>query len=568
MKIGTLCGATLVAALVIPAAAASEIPHLQKHGTATQLMVDGKPFLALAGELNNDSATSLEYMSRIWPRLVQARINLVLAGVSWNQIERQEGKFDFSVLDGVIRGARANNLHLALLWFASWKNGLSSYPPDWVKRDFERLPRARTQVGKTLELLTPLSDANRDADARAFAALMRHVREFDGREHTVVMIQVENEVGMAGDTRDRSPLAGQAFARPVPKELMDYLERQKATLIPEFRQVWEAGGFKTAGTWEEVFGRSIATDDIFMAWNYARYVGRVVEAGKAEYPIPMFVNAALIRSFSIADAAKMGREPAAPARSFAAGGPMDDLMDVWRAGAPRLDILAPDAYGNFAEYCARYTRSGNPLFIPEALNGAVGAARVLYAFGRHDAIGFSAMGAVERSNAPDTELIGSYDVLAQLTPLILEHQGDGTMSAVLLAPDDPPQKVRVGNYTLEATFMKPRVAPLTQPTPIPPNTFGSAIFIAAGPDEYYVAGSGVILSFSPNTPGPPLAGLATVKEGSFVGGHWIPGRLMAGDSTEEGESIRLPWAPGSWVPVYRQRSSPDAIQRVTLYRYR
>jgi hypothetical protein len=265
----------------------------------------------------------------------------------------------------------------------------------------------------------------------------------------------------------------------------------------------------------------------------------------------------------------MGREPGTPARSFAAGGPMDDLMDVWRAGAPQLDILAPDAYGNFTEYCARYTRSGNPLFIPECLNGAVGAGRALYAIGRHDAIGFSAMGAVERSNVPDAELIESYNVLGQLAPLILEHQGNGTMSAVLLGPDDPPQKVKVGSYTLEASFMKPRVAPLTQPTPIPPNTFASAIFIAAGPDEYYVAGSGVILTFSPNTPVLlPLAGLATVEEGSFVGGRWVPGRLLAGDSTEEGESIRIPWAPGSWVPVYRQRSSPDAIQRVTLYRYR
>jgi hypothetical protein len=136
-----------------------------------------------------------------------------------------------------------------------------------------------------------------------------------------------------------------------------------------------------------------------------------------------------------------------------------------------------------------------------------------------------------------------------------------------MGPDDPPQKVRVGNYTLEAAFMKPWVAPLTQPTPIPPNTFASAIFIAAGPDEYYVAGSGVILTFSPNTPGPPLAGLATVEEGSFMNGRWVPGRLLAGDSTEEGESIRLLWAPGSWVPVYRQRASADAIQRVTLYRY-
>ena len=519
-----------------PTAAASDIPHLQKQGTATQLIVDGKPYLALAGELNNDSATSLEYMTHVWPRLVQAKINTVLAGVSWNQIERQEGKFDFSVLDGVIRGARSNNLRLVLLWFASWKNSTSSYPPDWVKRDFERFPRAQTKAGKTVELLTPLSDANRDADARAFAALMRHVKEVDSREHTVIMVQVENEVGMQGDSRDFSPLANKAFAGQVPKELMDYLQQHKATLIPEFRQVWEAGGFKTSGTWEEVFGKSAVTDGYFMAWNYARYIGRVVEAGKAELPIPMFVNAALYG---------IGRGTQQPASG---GRPWDLVMDIWKAGAPRLDMLSPDNYGNFVEFCAKYARPDNPLFIPEALNQAVGAGRVLYAIGRHDAIGFSAMGAVERSNDPDTDLIESYNILTQLTPLILEHQGDGSMSAVLLGPDDPPQKVRVGNYTLEATFMKPRVAPLTQATPIPPNTFGSAIFIAAGPDEYYVAGSGIILTFSPNTPGPPIAGLATVEEGRFVNGRWVPGRLMAGDSTEEGESIRIPGRRGAGCP--------------------
>ena len=122
---------------------------------------------------------------------------------------------------------------------------------------------------------------------------MRHVKEVDGRQHTVIMIQVENEMGMPGDSRDRSPAANQAYAGPVPKELMDYLQQHKDTLIPEFRQVWEAAGFKTSGTWEEVFGTGAATDEIFMAWNFARYVGRVAEAGKAEYPLPMFVNAAL-----------------------------------------------------------------------------------------------------------------------------------------------------------------------------------------------------------------------------------------------------------------------------------
>ena len=548
-----ICCLALVTTQCATRPASTDIPHLQKRGAATQLIVDGKPFLALAGELNNDSATSLEFVNRLWPRIVQAKINTVLAGVSWNQIEHQEGKFDFSVLDGVIQGARRNHLRLILLWFASWKNSLSSYPPDWVKKDFQRFPRAQTHEGKTVELLTPLSDSNRDADARAFAALMRHVREIDGRQHTVVMIQVQNEVGMHGDTRDYSPAANQAFAGPVPKDLMDYLQQHKDTLIPEFRQVWEAAGFKTAGTWEEVFGRNTATDEIFMAWNYARYIGRVVEAGKAEYPIPMFVNAALPRSSSIADAIGKGHESARTGGLFAIGGPMDDLMDVWRAGAPKLDILSPDAYSDrdFVAFCAKYSRSGNPLFLPESAGGPEGAARVLYVFGRHDAIGFSPMG-IERPATPDKELTSSYDLIAQLAPLISEHQGNGTMSAVLLrGPNDPPQKIQVGNYTLEAAFLSSRRATgeAAQGTPPP----AAAIFIATGPDEYFAAGSGMTVSFSPNTPGPPLAGLATVEEGTFVNGRWAPGRGLAGDDSDEGQYLML-----------RTRG----IQHVTLYRYR
>ena len=290
---------------------ASEIPHLRKQGTATQLIVDGKPFLVLGSQLSVNSASNLEYWKRVvWPRIVaQENLNTVVAAVSWAKIEPEEGKFDFSVLDGVIGDVRSHNLHLVLLWFASWKNGLSSFAPDWVKRDFERFPRAqmvggplplisagparpRVQIAgsRSIELLSPLSDANRDADARAFAALMRHIKAVDGREHTVIMIQLENEVGMQGDTRDRSPLANKAFEGPVPKELMDYLQKHKDTLSPELHQVWEAAGFKTSGTWEEVFGKGEPTDEIFMGWNFSRYIGRVAQSGKAEYPLPMFVN--------------------------------------------------------------------------------------------------------------------------------------------------------------------------------------------------------------------------------------------------------------------------------------
>ena len=581
MKMRNICGAVALFSLAALAACSradtAAIPHLHKQGTATQLIVDGKPFLAMAGELGNNTATSIEYMKLVWPKLVESKLNSVLAGVSWGQIEPQEGKFDFSVLDGVIQGARSHNLRRVLLWFASWKNGLSSYPPDWVKKDFDRFPRAeasaealpatgaapppaQTAENTTFELLSPLGEASREADARAFAAMMRHIKEVDGRQHTVIMIQVENEVGMQRDTRDRSALANKAFEGPVPNELMDYLQKHKDALIPELRQVWEAAGFKTSGTWAEVFGKGRPADEIFMAWNFARYVGRVVEAGKAEYPIPMYVNC---------PQEGFGNRP----RGGQSGGPMPDAMDVWRAGAPKIDLIVTDIYDpGFVMMCARYTQSGNPLFIAETRglppNGL--SARVLYAFGRHDAIGFSPMG-IERPATPDVELTSAYDVIAQLTPLILEHQGNGTMSAVIVGSKDPPQKVQVGNYTLEVSFRRPPSVPGGPPALEPfPNS--AAIFIATGPDEYYAAGNGVTVKFTPNTPGPPHAGLATVEEGVFVNGRWVPGRRLAGDDAGQGETLVLPrlyiaasalgWTGGLAGP------STKGIQRVTLYRYR
>jgi hypothetical protein len=566
MKLRTLfcstlaCSLALIANLVKSSPAStnssSEIPHLQKQGTATQLIVDGKPFLVLAGELGNNTATSLEYLKPVWPKLVDTKLNSVLAAVSWAQIEPEEGKFDFHVLDGVILEARNHNLRLVLLWFASWKNGQSSYAPDWVKRDFERFPRAQNAAGRSIEVLTPFSDANRDADARAFAALMRHVKAVDGRKHTVLMVQVENEIGVP-DSRDRSPLAAKAYEDPVPKELMDYLQQHKDDLIPELRQVWETNGFKTSGTWEEVFGKGAAADEIFMAWTFARYVGRAAEAGKAEYPLPMFVNA-WAPGFSKDNQRANGQS----------GSPMPDTLDVWRAGAPQIDMITPDIYDyDYAMMCARYTRSGNPLFIPETRglppNGM--EARVLYAFGRHDAIGFSPMG-IERPAAPDIELTSSYDVIKQLAPLISEHQGNGTMSAVLLGAGDPPQKVQVGDYTLEASYLKPRVLP-GSPRPQPPFPNTAAIFISTGPDEFYVAGNGVTVTFTPNTPGPPLAGLATVEEGVFGDGRWVPGRRLAGDDTAT-PSLVLPRLhvvadhPALFGPSFK------GIVHFTLYRYR
>jgi hypothetical protein len=537
---------------VVPVSKTSEteIPHLQKQGTATQLIVDGKPFLLLAGELGNNTATSIEYMKWVWPKLVNTKLNSVLAAVSWAQIEPEEGKFNFSVLDSVIHGARVHNLHMVLLWFGSWKNGSSTYAPDWVKRDFERFPRVKNLDGRSVEILTPFSDANRDADARAFAALMRHIKQVDGQQHSIVMIQVENEIF----GRDQSSLANIAYGEQVPEELINYLQKRKGALIPELQKVWETAGFKTSGTWEEVFGKCVASDEIFMAWYFSSYVGTIAALGKAEYPLPMFVN-----SWGWAF-------PKAGEKTN--GAPMSDVFDIWRAGAPQIDIISPDIYdSDFASMCSLYTRSGNPLFIPETRGFPPNnlATRVLYAFGRHDAIGFSPMG-IERPATPDIELVSAYNVIAQLAPLISSHQGNGTMSAVLIGVNDPTQKVTVGNYTLEVSYLMPRVQPPT-PKPQPPFPNAAVIFIQTGPEEFYAAGTGVNVKFTPNTPGPQNVGLATVEEVVFVDGKWVPGRRLAGDDTGD-EILVLPRLhedpdhPALFGP------SQKGIQRVTLYRYR
>ncbi|HET8655360.1 MAG TPA: DUF5597 domain-containing protein [Longimicrobiaceae bacterium] len=514
-------------ATAAPAVAQTGAPHLEKRGEVTQLIVDGRPFLALAGELQNNSATSLEYMKPIWPRMTAMHLNTVLAAVSWAQLEPAEGKFDYTLVDGLVRDARANGLHLVLLWFGSWKNTWSSYAPEWVKRDYRRFPRAQLQNGSGAERLSTFSEANRDADARAFAALMRRIREIDGDHHTVLMIQVENEVGVIHAARDYSPAANAAYARPVPAALMSYLVAHRETLAPELRDRWQAAGSKTSGSWETVFGPGRETEDLFMAWNYARYIGAVTAAGKGEYGIPMYVNAALIR-------------PSYAPGQYASGGPLPRSMDVWRAGAPQLDFLAPDIYFEFKHWAERYDRPGNPLFIPETHGDAEGAANVFYAVGEHHVIGFSPF-AIDRGG-PQKALSRSYEVLSQLSPLILENQPKGRVAGVALGELTPAQEIVLGDYTLTVTRAGGRDSSAPDP---------HGIFIASGPDEFYMAGDGLNVTFSPDTPGPPIVGLGTVEEGRFVDGRWVPGRALAGDDTGQGNRILL----------------RGGIQRVTVYRY-
>src|SRR5678815_712847 len=512
-------------------------PYLRKQGTATQLIVDDKPFLVLGGELGNSSSSSLEYMAPIWPRLAALKLNTVLAPVYWELVEPAEGKYDFTLVDGLIRDARKHNLKLVPLWFGSWKNSMSSYTPSWVKRDQRRFPRSQDSKGNGMEILSPFSKENVETDARAFSAFMRHVREVDADHDTVIMVQVENEIGMIPESRDRSQIANELFNQRVPVALMDYLQQHKDQLIPEFRTVWATNNFKMNGTWEEIFGTGPETDEIFMAWYFARYTNRVAETGKTEYALPMFVNAALIRP---------GHRPG----QYPSAGPLPHLMDVWRAGAPKIDFLSPDIYfQNFAEWVRRYDRSGNPVFIPEAMPGPVDSVNALYAIGQHNAIGFSPF-SIDSLDAETTAAVTeSYELLTQLTALVLANQGKGTMAGLL--PEGPeqrqPQQLRLGNQVLYVGFDKP--------TNENERVLSGGLVIALGPDEYLFAGTGLTITFETAGNGDPLVGLLAVDEGKYVEGQWVAGRRLNGDQTHQGRHVRL--CAGKF-----------GIQRVKVYRYR
>jgi hypothetical protein len=547
----------VVGLLLLPLASAGHaadpdpaLPHLRRQGTATQLVVGGKPFLMRGGELGNSTATNAAYLQPLWGKLAGLNLNTILVPVYWDLLEPQEGRFDFSLLDAVIGQARDHDLRLVLLWFASWKNSMSCYAPAWVKRDSRRFPRALDLDRVPQEILSPFSTANRDADARAFAALQRHLRQVDGTRHTVVMVQVENEVGMIPTARDHGPEADRAFASAVPAELMSALAARGERLGPELRDLWQAAGGRRAGTWTEVFGGGPAGQEVFMAWHFARYVEAVAAAGKAEYPLPMFVNAALIRP---------GHQPG----QYPSAGPLPHLIDVWRAGAPTIDFLAPDIYFTaFAEWARRYTRSGNPLFIPEAMRSREASVNGLYAFGALDAMGFSPFGIESISEPAGKELAASFDLVAQLEPLILSLQGQDPKKMAGLLSEGPeqrqPQEVRLGEYVLRAAFergapgaLADGVVPGDRPAGPPPPSGG--LVLATAPDEFILGGSAVTVTFASSQAGRRI-GILSAEEGRFVAGKWENVRWLSGDETHQGRHIRL--EPGRF-----------SLQRVRLYTY-
>ncbi len=505
--------------------AQEEIPHLQKKGNRTQLIVNDKPFIIRGGELGNSSATTMESMEPIWEKLTDMNLNTVLTPVYWELIEKEEGKFDFSLVDDLILKARKENLKLVFLWFGSWKNSMSSHAPEWVKLNQKKYPRIKDDKNKSHEILTPFSEENLQADLKAFQKLMSHIKNFDQKEQTVIMVQVENEIGMLPTARDYHPLANEAFKKEVPKEFIQYLQKNKEKLVPEFSAIWKKNGFKTTGNWEEIFGKSLQTDEIFMAWYFSKFTNTIAKAGKDAYPIPMFVNAALN-----APEKKPGEYPSA--------GPLPHVMDVWKAAGNAIDFLSPDFYNpSFKQWNDLFTRQGDPLFIPEHRFDETAPFKGLYAIGHYEAIGFSPFSIESVTDAKKEPLGKIYDLVQQLTPVIEANKGQGKIDGVLLDKANNTQIVNLGNY--EFTFKHDYTLNWSEGAKAETWPASSAIIIEITPNEFYIAGSGIVVTFRPLKNKTTNAGILKTDQGKFENEKWRTIRHFNGDQTHQGRHLRI-----------------------------
>jgi len=494
---------------------ATQMPRVVEKDGRWALMVDGAPYLMLGVQINNSSAWP-GMLPEVWPAVDRLHANTVEAPVYWEQMEPVEGRFDFSTVDAMLAGARERKIHLVLLWFGTWKNGAGHYEPEWVKRDPVKYPRVTGPKGEVRDTMSPFGAATMAADKTAFSALMRHLKTADAR-HTVILVQVENEINAYGSARDYAPEAVRLFEGQVPADFAAAMNVKP-------------------GTWTEAFGAE--AENTFQTWSIARYVEQVAKAGKSEYALPLYLNHSL-------------SDPLQPS----AAGRLDwiaktsHVLDIWKATAPSIDLIAPDIYmSGYTQYLKvleGYARKDNALFVPETTNTSAGA-RFFFAALGHGAIGWSPFGLdlTGYSNWPlgalvvDEKLIDlfalNYELVEPMDREIARLNFEGEVQGVAEDPAVHTQTLEFGPWTATVAYglrqFDRRTAPPGNAEPV-----GRALVAQLGPDEFLVTGVLARVDFRlTDAASGKHREFVRVEEGTYVDGKWKFLRIWNGDQTDYG----------------------------------
>ncbi len=558
-----------------------ERPCITEKGNQKVLLVDGKPFIMLAGEVHNSDSSSPAYMEQIWKIAEELGMNSLLLPVTWEMVEPVEGEFHFEVLDQLIDQAREHGMKIGLLWFGSFKNAECMYAPEWVKRDLERFHRGQIVKGKnkagrrvspTLPVTIPyttisyLSENAMQADARAFGKMMQHVREYDEAYGTVITVQVENETGLLGNAREVSDEADAAFAGEVPQEFASYIRSHTEYMEEDIRAAVEAGAEK--GSWSEVFGA--VAEEIFSAYHVASFVEYVAKAGKDAYELPMAANCWLDKA-------------ADTPGDYPSGGPVARVHEVWDYCAPSIDVYCPDIYvPYFNKVCDRFVKSGtNPLYIPEAATHSYAAPRMVYTVGHYHAMCYSPFGFDDigkpfsaaqgylfgmdvtdpalktPQNFEEYAALGK--ILREAMPLLAERYGTTDLQAVcaereaekkkslglpedmnpmerMLAEAAAATKMIFGDLGVSAGFggmMRPR-------------NDGALLVCRTKENEVYMIGEQCDIQLFSTDSEKTNLDILRLEEGTFENGVFVPGRRFNGDETaqlklDKPGVLRLQW---------------------------
>jgi beta-galactosidase GanA len=489
------------------------LPHLVTQDGRHALIVDGAPFLILGAQCHNSSGWPV-MLPKVWPAIDYLHANTLEIPVYWEQFEPEPDRFDPSVVDTIIQQAREHHVRLVLLWFGTWKNGSSHYLPLWMKSQPDKYPRIIGKTGRRVDSPSPHAPATLAADIHAFSALMRHLKAADP-QHTVILVQVENEPGSWGSVRDFSPEAQKLFNEPVPVELL----KAMGTNAPA-----------VDGNWSAVFGPN--ADEYFHAWSVACYIGQVAAAGKAEYPLPMYVNAAL-------------RDPLTPgpAGTYESGGATDNVLWIWKVAAPAIDVLAPDIYQNdsarYRKVLELYSRPDNALLVPET-GSSPEQARMCFAALGHGTVGWSPFGldytkyANEPLGAPrvteDTlaPVALDYKILGPIMREVARLNFEGKLQAVAEEKGEPVQTLDFGNWQAVVSFGVTRNGSPKGNTEL----IGRALIAKIGENEFLVTGTFCRVDFKAISGG--QRDFLRVEEGGYEGGAWHPFYIWNGDETDWG----------------------------------